>query len=386
MNTKKLVSLILSVFLLALTFSFAPFSYSADAADEQSYIDWFIPGTTVDNAKAVSGAILSVSVSGVSRGGSESVATGDTVTTANGSYIAVVRGDITGSGEISTVGYLMMKRHALGTFSFNALQLKAADVDKNGSFSSLDYLMAKRAFLGTYSFPVLANASSVPVLLYHHILPDAVREQYWSSNSITIATSEFRRDMQLISDNGCTPVTAAELVAYVRGEILLPQGAVCLCFDDGYKSNTEYAAPILSEFGFNATVFSIMSLYEGEYEATYNNTALQHIKEYDLNRYPGVFVQQCHTWSNHNHLDEQTYSQIYADLMLSQNSHFYDFFAYPYGDYNSEVIRAVTDAGFKAAFTTSPVNAIPGNSVYEIPRITIETPMTQAAFLAILLG
>ena len=188
----------------------------------------------------------------------------------------------------------------------------------------------------------------------------------------------------MLKDNGYNVATMDEVVAYVRGEILLPKKSIVLCFDDGYKSNTYYAAPILREFGFKATVFSIMSFFDGQYQDRYDVSSLQHITRKDLAAYTDVLDQQCHTWANHNHLSQQSYNQVYNDLMQSQSCEKYKYFAYPYGDYNDTVIKAVKAAGFLAAVTTEARNAVPGDNVYEIPRYTVTSPMSDSDYLKLI--
>lgn len=374
------------LFLSALMVISAASVFSASAADETTeyeQIDWFVPELTVAQAKAISPAIVSVFDGDTEKADTDFVGTGDIINTENASYTAVVCGDLTGTGMINAASYLMLKRYYLGTFELTGIRLAAADTNKSGSFEAVDYLMAKRSAIGSYTFPTPVNASSVPVLLYHHILPDSVRAEYWADNDITIATSEFTRHMQMLKNNNITVVSVSQIVAYVRGEILLPEDSVCLCFDDGYKSNTEYAAPILADFGYTATVFSMMEYYEGEYQEEYIGWDLQHITVQDLLKYPGTLDQQCHTWNNHNQLPDQTYSQIYADLYKSQSKYDHDYFAYPYGEYDDEVIEAVIATGFSAAFTTEPRNCVPGDNVYTIPRITINSPMEDADYLSL---
>jgi peptidoglycan/xylan/chitin deacetylase (PgdA/CDA1 family) len=157
-----------------------------------------------------------------------------------------------------------------------------------------------------------------------------------------------------------------------------------LCFDDGYKSNTYYAAPILREFGFQATVFAIIGGYMGSYQEVYDSDTLQKITPEDLLPNIDVIDQQCHTYENHNHLPEQSYEQIYNDLVIAQNSYHCDYFAYPYGDYDAEVINAVKAAGFLAAVTTEERNAVPGDKIYEIPRYTVTSPMSDSDYLKLI--
>ncbi len=381
MKLKRFVSIFLITLILTMSF---PFFGSASVDPETlATIDWFVAEMTVAQAKAISPAIIAVYDGSEIKADSDYVGTGDIIETANETYTAIVSGDLTGMGRINAASYMMIKRYHLGTYDLEGIRKLASDTNKNGVFEAVDYLMAKRCAIGTYNFDLPVNAESVPVLLYHHILPDDVREAYWSTNDITIATSEFRRHMQMLEDNDITVVTVSQIDAYVRGEILLPEDSVCLCFDDGYKSNTEYAAPILADFGYTATVFSMMEYFDGEYQEDYVDWDLQHITPTDLEKYPGTLDQQCHTWNNHNHLPEQTYATILTDLNKSQTKHHHKYFAYPYGEYDDDVIRAVIDAGFIAAFTTEPRNCVPGDNVYEIPRITINSPMEDTDYLAL---
>lgn len=378
---KKLLCLTLCLIMLVCC---VPFSY-ASAEPEREAIKWFTAGMTVGEARELSPALKTFKRDGEYLSSNDFVATGDTVITDNAEYTAWVLGDATGDGEPSQYSYILIKRQHLDNYTPNEMEKFASDIQTDGVIDQYDYLLAKRAFFGTYEIPKPVNSDGVPVLLYHHILEDKDKNTPdWSGNEITIATSEFRRHMQMLEDGGYNVVTVSDVVAYVRGEILLPPKSLVLTFDDGYKSNTYYAAPILKEFGYKATMFAIMTLYEGEYQDWYDVSALQHVTRQDLAQYPDTIDQQCHTYANHNHLPEQSYNQIYNDLMLSQAVDLNDYFAYPYGDYNSTVIQAVKDAGFVAAFTTVERNAKPGDSVYEIPRYTITSPMKDSDYLKLI--
>lgn len=383
---KKLFTLLLTAAMLLSCFTV--FSVSAAGIDDEkglSIISWFTVGMTVGEAKELSPALLRISRNGKTLDDGEAIATGDTVTTKNADYTASVLGDVIGDGEVTQYSCLLVKRHFLNTYTLGGAEFLAADIDKDGEITSYDYVLEKRIYFNTYEIEKPINSSGVPVLLYHHILEDGEKNTAkWMGNEITIATSEFRRHLQMIKDGGYNVATVDEVVAYVRGEILLPPKTIILTFDDGYKSNTYYAAPILKEFGYQATMFSIMVFYDYEYEGYFDSDRLQHVTRNDLAPYADVLDQQCHTWSNHNHLSQQSYNQVYNDLMLSQNCEKYDYFAYPYGDYDSEVIRAVKDAGFSAAFTTVVRDAVPGDEIYEIPRYTITSPMDDSEYIKLL--
>lgn len=381
---KRAISLLLSLLTVFTVFSALP-SSNASANTEKPFISWFVWGMTADDAREISPAIVKFARDGSELGAGDLIATGDTVITRNAEYKALVLGDVAANGGPDAYSYIRIKRHCLNTYTLSESELLCADINKDGGIDKYDYILEKRLCLKTYSIPHPENSDGVPIFLYHHILTDADKNtDQWRSNEITIATSEFRRHLNMIKDNGYNVATMDEVVAYVRGEILLPDKSLVLCFDDGYRSNTYYAAPILREFGYKATVFSIMNFYDGPYQDEYDMTKLQHITRKDLSENSDVLDQQCHTWANHNHLSQQSYNEIYNDLMLSQGCEKYKYFAYPYGDYDDDVIKAVKAAGFLAAVTTEERNAVPGDHIYEIPRYTITSPMADNIYLAML--
>lgn len=384
MNVKKFTALFLLAVTLFALLSVFP-AQNAEASEPEQIISWFTSGMKVNEALELSPALVSFKRNGNTLDKNENIATGDTVITVNGEYTALVVGDVTGNGGADKYGYILVKRHCMETYTLSENARICADVDKDGSIGKFDYILIKRSCMGTYTMALPKNSDGVPVFLYHHMLTDADKNtNKWKGNEITIATSEFRRHLQMIKDGGYNVVTADELVAYVRGEILLPDKSLMICFDDGYKSNTYYAAPILRNFGYKATVFSIMTFFDGTHQPWYDVDSLQHITRADLEKCNDVLDQQCHTFNNHNKLSEQSYAQVLSDLQLAQQCERNKYFAYPYGDYDAEVIRAVKDAGFLAAFTTERRNAKPGDNIYEIPRFTITSPLTDNEYKAFL--
>lgn len=383
---KRLLTLLLTFLMIFSIVAVFP-AQSASANDEPaSEISWFVAGMTVGEAKALSPAIKDIKHPGCDPLDDDAfIATGDIVVTDNGSYQAWVLGDVACDGGHSVYSCILIKRNYMGTYDFCEMETFVADINSDGVVDQYDYILSKRIYFDTFEIEKPTNSDGVPVLLYHHILPDEDKDtDVWRNNNITISTSEFRRHMQMLTDGGYNVVTADEVVAYVRGEILLPDKSIMLCFDDGYKSNTYYAAPILREFGFKATVFAIICGYEGEYQESYERDALQKITPNDLAPNLDVIDQQCHTYANHNHLPEQSYDQIYNDLMIAQSVYACDYFAFPYGDYNDTAVSAVKAAGFDAAFSTVERNAKPGDDIYLIPRYTVISPMADSDYLKLI--
>ncbi len=87
------------------------------------------------------------------------------------------------------------------------------------------------------------------VLMYHHFVPEGKKCNNWM-----VTDSRFREDLQWLADQGWVTVLPGQLAA---GEAL-PEKAVMLTFDDGYRSNYELAYPLLQEFQAKAVISIIV--------------------------------------------------------------------------------------------------------------------------------
>jgi peptidoglycan/xylan/chitin deacetylase (PgdA/CDA1 family) len=118
---------------------------------------------------------------------------------------------------------------------------------------------AKKAFVASGAFG-LAHKLAAPaaVILRYHSIQDHP-EQFASTigcDSIH-ATSIFERHMELIARR-FSAVSLDDVALFLKGDKTLPQRAVAITFDDGYKDNFRYAAPILSRFGIPATFYVLV--------------------------------------------------------------------------------------------------------------------------------
>lgn len=91
----------------------------------------------------------------------------------------------------------------------------------------------------------------LPILMYHNLIEEG------ECNSVTLSAAAFEEQMAALKAAGYTPVSIAQVRAYVDRGIALPEKPVMITFDDGYESNYSIAYPILKEKGFKATIFAI---------------------------------------------------------------------------------------------------------------------------------
>jgi len=95
---------------------------------------------------------------------------------------------------------------------------------------------------------VNGDERTLRVLMYHKVndLP---------GNRMSMPVSTFDAQMTQLKEFGYTVVDLDAVIAqYVEGRPL-PQGAVLITFDDGYRDNLENAAPILHKHGYAAVQF-----------------------------------------------------------------------------------------------------------------------------------
>jgi peptidoglycan/xylan/chitin deacetylase (PgdA/CDA1 family) len=242
-----------------------------------------------------------------------------------------------------------------------------------------------------------AEEGSVIVLLYHQFRPAGVpieAKYLW-----TMHQDVFEAEMKYIHDNGYNVISMDQLLKFIRHEGTVPPRAVCITIDDGYKSAIVYAAPVLRQYGYPWTFF-IYPEYITVGECNANGAAswndlLELQKE-------GVDI-ESHSMTHPNlKLHKQKIKGVWHELTPDEYAAWLNnetagakavlekhmgksitCFAYPFGEYNTQVEAAAIAAGYDAIFTVAdnPVHAT--TSLHSIGRYTITTPVEKnfAAYL-----
>ncbi|MFZ6645820.1 polysaccharide deacetylase family protein [Undibacterium sp. TJN25] len=110
--------------------------------------------------------------------------------------------------------------------------------------------------VGNWIAPSAIGQGRLCILIYHRILeiPDPLLE---SEPDVV----EFRRQMKTLATNFNVLPLYEALETLKNGR--MPPRAVCITFDDGYRSTHDLALPILKEFNLPATVFVTTSYLDG---------------------------------------------------------------------------------------------------------------------------
>jgi peptidoglycan/xylan/chitin deacetylase (PgdA/CDA1 family) len=203
------------------------------------------------------------------------------------------------------------------------------------------------------SAPSPANAPAEPpharVLLYHRV-GDA---RYPSTN---VSAEAFRAQLQWLRDNGFTVISTQRLEAFLlRGEPL-PDRAVAIHFDDGYRSVYEHAFPALRELGLPFTVMLPTEALDRGYS------------DYMTWEMVGELAAAGASFGAHGHRHlrlgapepgesaDAYVGRIREELRggaerLRSRGFEPRWVAYPYGEYNDTVLREARQAGFALGFS-----------------------------------
>ncbi|MBA4393353.1 MAG: polysaccharide deacetylase [Desulfobacca sp.] len=189
----------------------------------------------------------------------------------------------------------------------------------------------------------------VPILYYHQVAEGIPPKQGVSPVIFKAQTHYLRR-------NKYQTIGFEDLANHLRTGHPLPPRPIIISFDDGYLDTFTRAYPILKEAGFTATTF-VVSGFIGErstWEGCKGHEAPLMTQENILTMSADGFPFGGHTRTHKNLPSippEEAKREIESgkrDLedLLQKPIH---SFAYPYGNFNDQIIDLVKNCGFMAA-------------------------------------
>ncbi|MBC7341980.1 MAG: polysaccharide deacetylase family protein [Clostridia bacterium] len=242
---------------------------------------------------------------------------------------------------------------------------------------------------GRPKLPAGGQRWPVVVLAYHDLgLPE---------KGLTISVNRLQDQILALKRSGYCIISVSEMANYLEGKSSLSGPAVVLTFDDGYRSFYHSAFPLFRKLRVPATVFEI----SGSVGQNWNLTWRQ-LREMQAS---GLITIGAHTFSSHKlvpigpglsspatvgrifnpgtgqtETPSQYQARMLADSLACQQT-FRErlgaptqFFAYPYGAYNQDLIQILHQAGYRYLFSTLPGANYPGQNLDVIWRINAGSP------------
>lgn len=229
------------------------------------------------------------------------------------------------------------------------------------------------------------------ILMYHMVQAHRPGTRF---NGLRVTPANFEQQVCWLHERGFTFLTVSELWERRHN---LPARPVVITFDDGYADNLHHALPVLERYNACATVYVVVDRHDRDW-STYKKA---HHDSGELVREPKLSDDELrqlvasgrieigsHTLTHCNlaktaeadkHI-ELTESRRLLQALTGQPV---KSFAYPFGIYGLDDIRAAREAGYETAVTTvegvEDFNPLP--EPLELKRVKISGKDNRLAFV-----
>lgn len=209
---------------------------------------------------------------------------------------------------------------------------------------------------------IVARARPVPILMYHVIAAPPADAPY---PELFVSPGAFAAEMRYLAKHGYHVVTLQQVYDFWHRGGSLPRLPIVVSFDDGFRNWYTAAYPIMRRHGWAGTM----------------NVAVSHLNGIDMSaRWLRRLVAAGWEVDSHSlthpdltQLDGEALTREVAGSRAKLRRLVHapvNFFCYPSGRYDNEVIAAVRAAGYFGATTTRPGLAKPRDR-FTLARIRI---------------
>lgn len=237
------------------------------------------------------------------------------------------------------------------------------------------------------------NANALPILMYHGISDEAeLSSAYYKVNT---SPAVFDRQMAFLKERGYQTIALNEAVRLLNRRESVGAKRVVISFDDGYRNFYTHAFPILQKYGFSATMF-LPTAYISTTRASFKGMECMTWDEVRELRKAGIEF-GSHTVT-HPKLVQLNWSDVERELrdskveLETQLGARVTTFAYPFAFPQAKALfvqkfgDALVENGYRCCLTTEVGRARPGDNVYRLKRLPVNTEDDMNLFRAKLEG
>jgi peptidoglycan/xylan/chitin deacetylase (PgdA/CDA1 family) len=218
----------------------------------------------------------------------------------------------------------------------------------------------------------------LPILLYHYVEP-------WPANAstlrqaLTVQPADFAAQMAYLHEQGYLTVSLYDLMAAITLGQPLPNRAVVLTFDDGYRTLMDFAAPAMKLYGYTGTVFVITQLMDENFTQYLTWSQAESL-------YAAGWKIEPHTKTHPRLAGRDRAYQLYEMLGSVQTVQAHigtapRFFAYPFGAWDALTIKLAKEMNLWAAVTELPGAVHDYADRYTLHRVRINGTITLPGFI-----
>lgn len=207
----------------------------------------------------------------------------------------------------------------------------------------------------------------VPILTYHHIR-DVLLVTDRSDIEFSVSPSSLNEQLAYLHDKGFQTLSLGDLAESFENRQPLPPKSVILTFDDGFRDFYTNAFPIIKKYNLR-----VVSFYPVNYTSYPNYMDWSMLREIHNS---GLVDVQSHTLS-HFLLTRLTPEEARKEIFESKKNleeglrkKVY-YLAYPYGDYNEDIVNLVREANYRLAFGTRSGTELHSSEKLFLRRVTV---------------
>ena len=226
----------------------------------------------------------------------------------------------------------------------------------------LFFIIPSISYSQTNEIKEVSNVNHASFIMYHRFGDS----RYPSTN---IKKEQFIEHINELLKPKYNVIGIEKAILAINNIELVKDRSVVITIDDAYSSVYEYAWPIFKKYNLPFTLFISTDVIDNKTPGYMNWEQIRTLRD------NGVTIGS--QTKSHPHMFKLTTEKIIEELSIS-NKRFIDeigskpkFFAYPYGEYNLEVIEQVKLHGFVAAFGQHSGVAHKSLGMYELPRFAM---------------
>ncbi len=224
---------------------------------------------------------------------------------------------------------------------------------------------------------------SIPVLMYHHILP--------KDGFITTGVENFEKQMSFIQKSGYYSLSSEEFYRYKLGKFKTPKKSLFITFDDGWRDNIVYAYPILKKYNLKATIFIVTDWIEAASKKYKNFEPLSHsgckkmvqvepnkvvMSWNDIEKTSDVFDFHSHTATHRDfYFGNKGWAEDIQNSreIIQKRLGFYDkHLCWPRGKFDENLIKIAEKSGYELLYTTQRGVNLPDKNLRHIKRLAVK--------------
>lgn len=222
-------------------------------------------------------------------------------------------------------------------------------------------------FVSIIFVPHYTTKDGICVLAYHGVVSDEEKATKYKDHIYTISVSQFESHMKYLSDNGYTTYFMDEIEQYMNGEIDVPEKAVAITFDDGFKNFNTVVKPILEKYDLKGTCFVLGKNIINDNKAFLKEEDIVNTENVQYFSHSHNLHYNADTGINRKIIQELSYDELMKDFNMDYIDDTY--FAFPYGRRADGIDKVLKDAGVVLAFDYNNFRHLTrGSDRYALPR------------------